>query len=74
MKVFWGSCMLISYLIFQHAIPGLSGLYIVHNPLVRMYRGWEFSLHPSESKRHLGLENKLNYGAAPRKRQSSDCF
>lgn len=74
MKVFWGYCTLISYLISQRAIPALSGLYIVCKPPGRMYRGWEFPLHPSEPKRHLGVEDKLNHGAASRKRQSSDYF
>lgn len=58
---------------FQYAVPGMSGLYIVNKPPVRMRRGWELSLRPSEPKRHLGVENKVTYGVASRERQSNDC-
>lgn len=51
----------------------MSGLYIVNKPPVRMRRGWELSLRPSEPKRHLGVENKVTYGVASRERQSNDC-
>lgn len=49
----------------------MSGLYIVNKPPVRMCRGWELSLRPSEPKRLLGVENKVTYGVASRERDKA---